>query len=233
MAENQTQGKKRTPAYVPYTTFKNAIMKLDHVPDTIDYSVYAQMNGSTRTFLFGALKFFQLIDDQGEPSPEFMRLASGNEEEWKKTLKPLIERHYADQLPALKGGTPASLKKAFGDDIGASVVSPACRFLVQAAQDCGIEVSGTIQKGSFGGSPRAVRKGKERTPREGNGGIDDTPAAEIIDPTSVVFPMPLTGGREAKLIVPRDITKRDVAMLKAGMAIAEALAAANDGGVDQ
>ncbi|MEM8836179.1 MAG: hypothetical protein AAGD00_10195 [Planctomycetota bacterium] len=223
MSDNES--KKRTPPYVSYKTFKNAITQLEHVPSTIDYSVYESMNGTTRTLLFGALRYLGLIDDKGKPSAEFKAMAEGDDGAWKATMKSLIEKHYAAQLDPLAKGTPKALKDSFPDDLGASVPGPACQFLVKAAEEAGLTVSPSIKKGKFasGGRRSSSRRSTKKNEVDGGGG-EPSPSD---DSSTVSFPLPLTGGREARLVVPRDLTPRDVAMLKAGMALAEAMASSN------
>ncbi len=225
--------KKRTPPYVAYKTFKSSIAGLDHVPDTIDYSMYDRMNGSARTLLFGALKFFELIDDKEKPSQEFRRLAGGEGEAWNGTLKSLIERHYADQLSFLKSGTVASLKRSFGDEIGPSIVSPACRFLMQAAQDVGLPVSPSIAKGKFGSAPPLNRRKKKApTPQTSNGSGGGHTTKTLSE--TVRFPIPIAGKLAGEISVPKNLTEADLPMLKAMFAAVEQYAKQNvdqEGGV--
>lgn len=204
---------RRTPAYVAYKTFKNVLSSLDHVPQTIDYSVFPSMNGSTRSYLFGAFKYLELINDEGVPSDAFRELAlASSEDAWKKVMRELIERHYADQLDALQHGTPTTLKKSIGDNIGPSVVAPACRFLIAAATDAGIQVSPSISRGTIGnsGSPRKRRNRKETTPR--TGGTDDHHQNQK---GMIRFPIPLQGKQAGEIAVPEDLTVDDLPMVQA------------------
>jgi hypothetical protein len=227
MAEDQ---KKRTPAYVPYKTFRNSIQGLDHVPDAIDYSLYKAMNGSTRQFLFGALKFFDLIDGKGAPSNRFRELAAADDAAWKKIMGDLIRAHYSEQqLAALKSGTIATLKNSFGTEIGPSIVSPACRFLISAATEAGIEVSPTVAKGSVGNATPRKKRVKGATPRTGedNGGGGSDDDAGVGDGETISFPVPIAGKATGRIVVPKDMDDSDLPMFNAMVAAVVAYAKQN------
>ena len=223
------ESKKRTPAYVSYKTFKNAIVGLDHVPTTIDYSLYSSMNGSTRNVLFSALKFFELIGENGEPTDEFELLASGDETKWKSVLKTLLERFYADQLDVLKSGTVAGLRKSFGDDVGASIITPACRFLIAAATEAKVPVSPTIAKAKVGST--SPRKGRTsgRTPRQnggGGGGHTPPPKSDMVE-----FPIPLQGKPSGRIEIPTSLSEDDMLMVRAIVNAVEEFAKQEKGGL--
>ncbi len=223
MAEQQ----KRTPAYGSYQTLMNNITSLDHVPDVIDYSVYPTMSGGTRALFFGALRFFHLIDAQGKPSDDFHQLVDGTDEARTAVMRQLIERHYQTQLGILKNGTMASLKKSFGDDIGASVLAPACRFLIKAAQDTGLPVSSTIAKtrvGSNGATTPRKKKTRQGSPRGGAGAATPPPKGTI------TFTIHIPRKPEGMIIVPKDLTVADLPAVQATMAAVEAYAKQQEGG---
>ncbi len=216
-----------TPAYGSYQTLKNNIIGLDHVPDVLDYSVFPTMSGATRGLFFSALKFFNLIDDQGKPTVGFHSLVDGTDEERQAILRGLIESNYQPQLEALKNGTMVSLKKSFGDDIGPSVLAPACRFLINAAKDTGLPVSSTIAKTkvwSNGATTPRKKKTRRGSPRSGAG--VDTPAPK----GTITFPIHLPGKPEGMIIVPKDLTAADLPMVQAIMAAVEAYAKQQEGG---
>lgn len=213
---------KKTPAYVSYKTFKSSIMGLDHVANTIDYSVYKSMNGSTRNFLFGAFRFFDLINATGAPSKRFRDMATKDESVWNKNMGDLVRSHYQPQLEALASGTTASLKTAFGD-IGQSVVAPACRFLIAAAKDAGIPVSPSIESGSIGNAtPRKKRtKGASTEKHEDN--LDDGGGSNEHAGT-LSFPVPIQGKDAGRIVVPKDMSEEDLPMFQAMVAAVVAYA---------
>jgi len=225
---------KRTPAYVSYKTFKTSIMGLEHVPHVIDYSVYQSMNGSTRNFLFGAFRFFELIDAKGAPTSRFKAMASSDEAAWKKNMAELIRTYYKPQLEALQGGSIASLKSSFGDDIGASVVSPACRFLISAAKDVGLDVSPSVAKATVGNPPRKKKiKGTPRSGEDEGGGGGDDDGGDTSTGATIAFPIPIAGKAAGRIVVPKDLDESDLAMFNAMVAAVVAYAKQGAGGGDE
>lgn len=162
MSENNTL----SPAYVAYSTFKNTILGLapnGELPTHVDHSVLSTMSGSSRGQFIGALRFFGLVSEDDIPSPELSQLAVSNEQDWKSTLRTLLESHYTEQqLAALRSGTPKSLHETFS---GAppSLIKPATRFFVKAALDVGLSVGPHVARKS---APRSNGNAlTRRTPR--------------------------------------------------------------------
>lgn len=220
-----SQPKTQSPPYVAYTTFKSALKNLEHVPSTIDKSCFPKMSGTGLSQLFGALRHFKMIDDKGIPSADLKTLGDKgcDETKWKEIMKRLVEQYYADQLDALANGTSTALKKSFGDSVGASVVTPACRFLVQAAQDVGINVSPTIVKDKIKSSTPTRRKTsvtKSKPPSAG--GQADTPPP--LDKGMIEFPIHLPGKPVGRITVPEELTSADLVIINATMAVIKAYA---------
>lgn len=214
---------KQTPAYVSYKTFKSSLFGLPHVPTTIDYSVYQSMNGSTRNALFSAFKFFGLIGPKGEPSKVFREMAGKDEAVWKKNLADLLNAYYKDQLAPLKGGSIASLKKSFEDVAGPSLVAPACRFLISAAEDAGIEVSPSVAKASVGNAVPKRKRAKDNR-NDDDGGIDRDEMENDPGAGTISFPIPIAGKSPGKIVVPKDLSDADLPMLNAMVAAVVAYA---------
>ena len=156
-----------SPAYVAYSTLKKTIQGLapeGELPTHIDHSVLRSMSGSARSQFVGALRFFGLIDEQDVPAPELRTLAVSNDQEWKSTLKPILEKKYTQaQFEALKSGTPKSLRASF-EGVSPSLVDPATRFLIKAAEEVGISVGAHIKKNASTSSS-ASRSTARRTAR--------------------------------------------------------------------
>lgn len=211
---------KQIPAYVGYGTFKNQITGLEHVPSVIDNSVYSSMGGSTRNAFFASMRFFDLIDENGVPSDDLKTLAEsgGDDAIWKNTMKRLIENRYSDaQLSTLKNGSINALKKTFEADAGQSLIPSACRFLITAAKDVGVPVSGTIAKGKVGGGRR--RSGGGGTPRHntassGSGNEDKSKTPKGMIP----FPIHIPGKNEGRILVPEDFDEDDLPLAEAAFA---------------
>ena len=176
MPEEPNNGTGQTPPYVAYKTFKNAVRGLQHegrLPDRIDSSALMALSGSTRKMFLLSLRWLNLIDKDGIPSPLMGKLAAANEAEWKSLIGEAVKSHYATQVPILKSGTPKQLRESFAD-VPASCVVPAMRFLIHAAEDAGLPVSHVIDK-NRGGSVSGASSGKgKRRRREEGADMDDT-----------------------------------------------------------
>lgn len=172
MPEDTTKSKK-TPAYVSYQTFKNVIRSLaGHVPERLDSSVFPQMSGSSRSQLFGALRFFGLIDERGTPSTLLRQMAAADETKWNEQMADLVRTHYPAQVKVLAQGTPQLLRESFAD-VGTGVLAPAYRFLLAACKDTGIPISKTIANDK--GSPnRSKRRPPMRAEQSGSGSTSAT-----------------------------------------------------------
>src|SRR5690606_749323 len=142
------------------------------------------------------------------------------------------EQNYTEaQLSALQSGTIASLKKSF-EDTGASIVPSACRFLIAAADDVGVPVSGTIKKGKVGGPAR--KPGGNKSKPKPNGSTPRQQAREEQhDPPAgtITFPIHIPGKPQGSITVPMDIDANDLPMFKAIVSAVEAYAS-RQGGTD-
>jgi len=160
------QPKNHTPAYVSYSTFKNAIRDLaldGTVPSQVDHSVLRSMGGSNRKLFLAALRFFDLVDDEsGAPSEQLRKLATADESEWRDYMQVLLQEKYGPLVEHLPEGTPNSLRDRFKDHfdgIGQTLVEPSIRFLLAAARDIGLPVSGHLKQRK----PRTRGGAKQRT----------------------------------------------------------------------
>lgn len=208
------------PPYMGYETFKNAVVELSkasHLPSRVDNSVFPTMSGSGKSNLIQALKFFRLIDELGVPSTEFVQLcgAASDSAKWKAAWATILPKQYSKQLTELESGTVATFKDSFGDIGGVSLVAPAARFLLQAARDAGLKVSTHIKE--IPGAPSKKKKEGSNN-GEGEGGSPPPPAAAAAAAagrSQLSEEMSYPIGRERWLRVPKDLTARDCAMIKA------------------
>lgn len=179
--------RNNTPAYVSYTTFKNAVRALapdGEPPERIDKSLLKGMAGSTGAQFLGALRFLDLMDAQGKPTPRLVQLCQATSDiDWKPVMASVLTAKYEKQLAALKTGTPATFRESFGSDMGASIVIPASRFLFSAAKDVTFPISKHITEIS---GPRPAKKNNEKKPgaeAESKGGTTSIhpPAAPVAE----------------------------------------------------
>ncbi len=151
-----------TPPYTSYRTFKTFIEDLhEHgVPSRIDRSVLTRFSGVVGTQVMHALRFLDLIEDQGRPTPRLKALVnahgSGN---WSETFLELLRREYSPMFAIdLETATPSHFNEAFRKAFPAAdaVVQKCVTFFLYAASDAGIKISGRVLKG---------RKPRSLTPR--------------------------------------------------------------------
>jgi hypothetical protein len=190
-----------TPPYLSYVTFKNTVQGLalsGQIPRQIDHSVLGTMGGSGRKMFLAALRFLDLIDDEGSPAERLRKLATASDSNWADFMQVLLREKYGDLVEQLSDASPKSLRDAFIQQftgIGASLIEPAIRFLVTAARDCGLAVSShlAMRKPRTGGNaPRKPRKSpkqaviaEEVPPQTGGRSIKDALVAKFpsFDPT--------------------------------------------------
>lgn len=175
------------------------------------------MSGGAQSQFLSALRFFELIDEQGTPSEALSSLAM-SEDEFGEHLQPLIRRYYnEEQLQQLATGSPASLAETFPRR-STSVVRKICRFFISAAQEASLEVSphlvdahGRVKGHVRGNSTRKARtRKKTETPKTQ---APSLPTEEKSAPTKRQWQFRLPDNRSATLTWPADLTKEDVELL--------------------
>jgi len=82
-------GRKRLPPYISYRTFHNFLEGLQQrMPARIDRSYWGDMlSGSTGTQLMAALRFLDLIDENGRPTDRLKPLVSSRGEQRNNILR--------------------------------------------------------------------------------------------------------------------------------------------------
>jgi hypothetical protein len=143
----------RTPPYVSWKTFKTFSQDLhEHgVPSRIDRSVLSRFSGVVGTQLMTALRFFELIDGDGQATPRLRELVEAlNTPAWAALLGQLIRSAYSPLFTLdLETATPShfteTFRKAFpGSD---AVLQKSAVFFLYAAQEAGITISPRVLKG--------------------------------------------------------------------------------------
>jgi hypothetical protein len=144
MAEEQ----KRTAAYVPWGTFKNALDGLAKgMPSRIDRSVFPGIAWNAQNQLFIALRFCGLLKGEDEPTPLLDELVKGTDEERKAKLTKVIRDSYADLIAIdLTKATKDHFEEKLGElyNVTGDTKVKAVRFFVSAAQYLGISLSAFI-----------------------------------------------------------------------------------------
>jgi len=91
--------KETQPAIPPYLSFKTFLSALDAlregVPKRIDRGIWRSQSGAVQGQIMIAFRFFGLVNEADEPTmPILEKLATADEMERKKLLKPLVEKYY-------------------------------------------------------------------------------------------------------------------------------------------
>ena len=191
-----------TPPYTSYRTFKTFIEDLhEHgVPSRIDRSVLTRFSGVVGTQLMHALRFLDLIEDQGRPTPRLKALVnahgSGN---WSETFLELLRREYAPMFAIdLETATPSHFNEAFRRAFPAAdaVVQKCVTFFLYAASDAGLKISGRVLKGRKPRSLIARRKLARPAPAH-----PPTREVEAAPPEPRSAPPPIEGKKPSEILL--------------------------------
>lgn len=204
-----------TPPYASYTSFVKVIVDVTGggVPTTIDASVLGNRSGGAKTQILSALRFLGLIDSEGHPTELFGQIGAAGDSR-AEVLLPLLKRAYTKAVwKELQHGTPDSLKSAIdemgGGKLGSVVKDRAYRFVVMAAQDCGVEVSTHLidSRGRVKGtSPKKKRKKKEPSPEKTGEGA----GAPVVQTGNRSWDFNLASGRLSRFSWPEDISRDEI-----------------------
>lgn len=231
MADDKTLA----PPYVSFRTFKNRVQSLapgGTLPQTIDTSLFKTDSGGTQAQLMSALRFLGLVDASGKPSERLGELATGDANQWEKTLADVIRDSYTHhQREQLETGSPKSLRDSMGVyDLQGSVLDKVIRFFVAAAHDAGLKVGpqhgAKASSSSSGGSGGTQRRRRRGASKPGGGPSND----EVLPKGTKAFPLHFAGKQEGRIIIPEDLSDADLLMLDAMVAAVKAYVTQRDEG---
>jgi len=181
---------RSTPPYLPYATFKNFLDSLKAgIPGQIDRSVMRSLSGSAQSMLIGSLRFFDLISEDGKPSPTLGKLVNAEPVDRQKILRGLIETAYPFMFGdgiSLKTATPKQVADAFADaGVSGDTIRKAVVFFLSAAKDADIPLSPFLkvrQPGRPPGSSGKRRPGRPVAPSitSNRGGVDEKTPYELL-----------------------------------------------------
>lgn len=227
------------PAYVPYDTFDGFVARLKQitVPSHIHKSLMPNISGALQSHLLSALKFLGLIGPSGEATDALHTLVNAyGTPAWKPALAKVIDAAYKPIIGdfSVKNAIPKTLKDRFethGNADGATMVK-SIRFYLKALRSAGVEVSPHLKSRAASvrrnRTPGANGKGKAETEaktNEVNGAhrsdADQTPPAPE---GTITYPLHFKGKPSGSLIVPADMSARDVAVVELMIPILKAYA---------
>jgi len=168
--------KKTSPPYATFASFTNFLNKLrdTSVPDRIDPSVFGSASGSISYSVIASLKYLNLIDDEGTPSPRFGTLVKATDEERKALLREVIEESYPSlfrgkiDLQTISAGQfDEHIREEF--QVQGSTVDKIASFFIAAANMAGIQISPYLaSRKPVASSPSSRKSSRQR--RDGNEG---------------------------------------------------------------
>jgi hypothetical protein len=173
---------KRTAAYVPWATFKNALDQLAKgMPSRIDRSVFSGLAWNAQNQLFIALRFFGLLKGEDEPTPLLDELVKGTDEERKAKLTKVVRDAYSELIAIdLTKATKNHFEEKLGElyNVTGDTRVKAVRFFIGAAQYVGISLSAFIVP-KDGKAPRRPRAAVTRAAKKP---LTPPPPPPFIDP---------------------------------------------------
>jgi hypothetical protein len=155
------------PPYLPFSSFLTALDRLAQaVPPKIEKDVFPHHSGVLQGQLLGALRFLDLIDDNGIPKGNKLeRLATEKDIPARRAnLRPLLKTAYSDILKLdLTRMTPSQFDSAFERyGISGDTKKKAKAFFMKAAEFAQIEVSPYLIRRSRGSISARKRKGAQK-----------------------------------------------------------------------
>jgi hypothetical protein len=140
--------RRHLPPYVSYRTFRNFLDKLQQkMPSRIDRSYWGDfLSGSNGTQLLAALRFLNLVDQNGKPADQLKKLAAARGEGRSEVLRQIMSGAYAF-VPLgnvdLESATYSQVEEAFHNSFQLTEdVSRKCvKFYISLAGDAGVGVS--------------------------------------------------------------------------------------------
>jgi hypothetical protein len=142
------ESKQPSAVYASWVTVTNALDALAHgVPPNIDRTLFPGLNWAVQNQLIAALKFLQLIDTNGDSTPQLISLAEDTEhrrENWAAVLKSAYKDVFAMDLTK---ASPLQLEQAIQKlGVSGDTLDKAVRFFLSAAGFAGIPLSPHLQR---------------------------------------------------------------------------------------
>ncbi len=167
VTEAETEAGSSSAPYMAFAGLKNLLERLqrDGVPQVFDGSFFGKQSGSLTAQTRGTLRYFELIDENKQPTPLLRELVQADEQRRVEILRGLAESRLADAIALGEAnGTQGQLDDVFRNRglTGATVVK-AVAFYLGLAEYTGLPTSpffkkGRVPTGNSGGARRAPRK---------------------------------------------------------------------------
>jgi hypothetical protein len=147
-----------SPAYVPFKTLNNLVVKMDveGIPTRIDKSFLGHLSGGVQSHLFASMRSLGLIDGDRAPTEDMRELVTSGDER-PAVYRRLLEKHYPWAVALGTTATHQQLQEAFTDNspaLSASTRDKALSFYLAAAVYAGVPLSKWFKTSTGSGSPR-------------------------------------------------------------------------------
>jgi hypothetical protein len=146
-------GRKRLPPYISYRTFRNFVEGLQQrMPNRIDRSYWGEMlSGSTGTQLMAALRFLDLIDENGRPTGLLKPLVATRGDERLDVLRDIATQSFDFVLGGSldpQNATYSQFEEIFNErfQLTGQLSRKCLRFFIELSNDAGITLSPFITK---------------------------------------------------------------------------------------
>jgi hypothetical protein len=190
------------------------------IPARIDKTVLAGQSGGMQSYLWGALRFFDLIDESKVPTEELKSLARAEGEDRKKIWRRIFDRAYQPIIGDLDLATATlgMLHDRFAaQDLTGETVRKCHSFYAAAAADAGIALPPQLESNKRLSGPRKTRtkSGKAATETDDGFAIENekTDGNNGKEKTRV-YTLPLENGRSFQAKAPDTVTKNELERIK-------------------
>ncbi len=231
------ESNKISPPYISWDTLKNFLrtLKDSAVPSRIDSSMMpSTMSGFNKAGVTSALRFFSLIDSNGEAADYLKEIVEAcDTKDWSDAAKKILVPAYRNIIGDLKLNTATrkQLEEKFGE-ASSTMKDRFIRFYIPMLQDVDIEVSPYLtarqNKPRKSGLKKTVKKKKYRTAQGERSFVEpDQPTLNVAPEGMFDQPIPIVSDNSCYIRIPRNITVSQVALVKAAVAFIEAMAQQN------
>jgi hypothetical protein len=183
---------KQQIPYVSYSTFNNSLTALAAtLPPRLDKSMWPSYSGAVQGQLWGAYKFFELVNADGTPTEKLVNYLNAVDDGRQKQLRNWLTAAYPELMKLdLAKSTVGHFSEAMREyGLGAETQKKATSFFLQAAKAAGIELLKTSR------TP-GVKRAKKATAAK--------PKSEQQPPP--VFPVAPTAGPTRSITLSNGIT---------------------------
>jgi hypothetical protein len=185
---------KPRPPYIPASTFLTTIDGWRAVrPSRVDRSVLSKVAGSMQTWLIAALKYFDLIDQAGVPTPKLDALATASEDQRPKLIAEMLREGYPFIFTKgvdLSNITHADLRQKF-IDTGAQgeTAVKAMSFFTAMAKQANLTISPYVLTRQRRSNGRRTAKAKPAGKPDSSSHVDAPKPPHITPPQTAITPM--------------------------------------------